>query len=75
MPMNFEIKVEKQTSLSQEEVRILQALEVLKETCINNSVDCGQCPLWSIELNECAFFGATPSEIDLKPNKVFRAIK
>lgn len=71
----MEIKIEKQEDFSQKEIKIMQALKVLKQTCIDNCVNCDQCPLWSMELEECILYGSLPSEIDVEPSKNFRAIK
>lgn len=76
MPMNFEIRMEKQTSLSQEEVSIIQALDILQTTCKNHGDKCGSdCPLWSIDNGECVFFScANPTEFSINPRKVFHAV-
>lgn len=77
MPMNFEIKIEEQNKLSQEETRIVQALTVLQKVCDDYSDVCGGgCPLWSMSQGECAFsMCANPREIDIKPQKLFFAVE
>lgn len=74
--MNFEIKVEKQDSLSQEENNIIRALQILQDVCSSHDNCRIVCPLWSMELEECVISYCTnPLDIDINPCRTFRAVK
>lgn len=74
MPMNFEIKIEKQ-ELTQEETSIIRALQILQDICSSHDNCKGTCPLWSMEQEECAIsYCSNPLDLDISPCRTFRAV-
>lgn len=55
--------------MNKEQIKLLNALSIIKETCIDNVTVCTTCPLYNEEQEICALYNADPCDWDIKEVK------
>lgn len=66
--MNFDEDKIRQIKLIHSHEEILEALQVIKDTCIRQK-DCRTCPFYSNDKNECEINNVIPSEWEVRENE------